>query len=388
MEKLVPRGQITVRIIGSMATVHYHTGRFPPDDRLDWRSLIPLIGPAVASVARYDGMLGAIPNPDVLLSPLVTHEAVLSSRIEGTQATMGEVLEFEAGREPGSVARRDDIREILNYRSAMHRAAQLLEGLPLSGRVIRAAHSALLSGVRGEGRLSGSYRQVPNWIGSPGCTIETARFVPINADKLLDAMSVWERYIHEEAPDKLVQLAILHAEFEALHPFLDGNGRLGRLFVPLFLWQTALIRAPRFYISAYLEANRESYYERLLAVSRDDDWTGWCRFFLQGVRAQAEENLVKAQGIMDLYQALKHRISELTRSRYAIQALDVIFERPIFGKTAFVSGMGSADRTARRILDTLCEHGILRVLSEGSGKRAGVLAFPDLLNIAEGRKVL
>lgn len=371
-----------------MAAVHYHTGRFPPDDRLDWRSLVPLIGPAVAAVARYDGMLGAIRNPGILLSPLVTHEAVLSSRIEGTQATMGEVLEFEAGREPGSAARRDDIREILNYRAAMHRAAQMLEELPLSGRVIRAAHFELLSGVRGEGRFPGHYRRVPNWIGPIGCTIETARFVPVSSENLLDAMSAWERYIHEEAPDKLVQLAILHAEFEALHPFLDGNGRLGRLFVPLFLWQSGLIRAPRFYLSAYLEANRESYYERLLAVSRDDDWTGWCRFFLLAVRAQAEENLGKAQGILDLYQNVKGRIGQLTRSRYAIQALDFIFERPIFGKTAFVSGMGSADRTARRILDALCDHGILRVLSQGRGKRAGVLAFPDLLNIAEGRRVL
>ena len=370
-----------------MATVHYHTGRFPPDDRLDWPILIPLIGPTVASVARYDGMLAAIPNPGILLAPLVTHEAVLSSRIEGTRETMGEVLEFEAGREPSSAARRDDIREILNYRVAMHRAAQMLEELPLSGRVIRAAHSRLLSGARGQGRLPGNYRQTANWIGPPGCTLETARFVPISADRLLDAVTAWERYIHREPTDKLVQLAILHAEFEALHPFLDGNGRLGRLFVPLFLWQTGLIRAPRFYISAYLEANRESYYERLLAVSRDDDWTGWCQFFLQAVRIQAEENLGKAQGIMDLYQEIKDRIGQLTRSRYAIPALDFIFERPIFRKTVFVSEMGSAGRTARRILDRLCEHEILRVLSQGSGKRAAVLAFPELLNIAEGQKV-
>lgn len=382
-----PRGQITAQIAGSMATVHYHTGRFPPDDRLEWRSLVPLLGPAVAAVARYDGVLGAIRDPRVLLSPLVTREAVLSSKIEGTQATMGEVFEFEAGREPGSVARRDDIYEIINYRAAMIRAERMLEELPLSGRVIREAHSTLLSGVRGQGRLLGRYRRGPNWIGPPGCTIEEAHFVPISADRLLDAMTSWERYIHEDTLDKLVQLAILHAEFEALHPFLDGNGRLGRLFVPLFLWQFGLIRAPRFYMSAYLEANRESYYERLRAVSRDDDWTGWCGFFLQAVRIQAEENLDKAQGIIRLYEEVKGRIGHVTRSRYAIQALDFIFEHPIFETTAFVSGLGSAERTARRILDTLCESGILRVMSQGSGKRAAVLVFPDLLNIAEGREV-
>ena len=215
-----------------MAAVHYHTGRFPPDDRLDWAKLVPFIGPATAAVARYDGMLAALPNPSVLLAPLTTREAVLSSRIEGTQATMGEVLEFEAGREPESPARRDDIGEVLNYRAAMRRAEEMLEELPLSLRVVREAHSVLMRGVRGEGKAPGEYRRTPNWIGPPGCTIDEAIFVPIGADRLPDAMSAWERYIHRNAIDRLTQLAILHAEFEALHPFLDGNGRLGRMLVP------------------------------------------------------------------------------------------------------------------------------------------------------------
>jgi len=229
-----------------MAPVHYHAGHFPPDERLDWPALIPFIGPAAAAVARYDGTLAAIPNPRILLAPLMTREAVLSSRIEGTQATMGEVLGFEAGQEPDSPARRDDIREVLNYRAAMRRAEELLGDLPLSQRVIRKAHSVLLSGVRGEGKLPGEYRKTPNWIGTPGCTVDEAKFVPIGADRLPDAMSAWERYIHRECPDRLIKLAILHAEFEALHPFLDGNGRLGRMLVPLLLWQDGLIREPMF----------------------------------------------------------------------------------------------------------------------------------------------
>ena len=254
-----------------MAPVHYHEGRFPPESRLDWPTLIPLIGPAAAAVARYDGMLGATPNPDVLLSPLTTQEAVLSSRIEGTQATMGEVLEFEAGREPDSLDRREDIYEVLNYRAALRHAEELLEELPLCLRVIRAAHRILLRGVRGEGKSPGDYRRVPNWIGPSGCTIDGATFVPVAADPLPEAIGTWENYIHREAPDRLVQLAILHTEFEALHPFLDGNGRLGRMLVPLFLWRSGLIRAPRFYVSAYLGARRDAYYDALLAVSRDDD---------------------------------------------------------------------------------------------------------------------
>ena len=231
--------------------VHYHQGRFPPDERLDWEKLIPLLGPTAGAVARYDGTLSAIPNPEVLLAPLTTQEAVLSSRIEGTQTTFEEVLGFEAGREPESPERREDIHEVLNYRSAMRQAKRQLEKLPLSQRVIREAHSILLTGTRGEGNAPGEYRRIPNWIGPPGCTIEDAKFVPIDASSLPDAMSNWECYLHMDQPaDRLVQLAILHAEFEALHPFLDGNGRLGRMLVPLFLWQFDLIRSPMFYISA------------------------------------------------------------------------------------------------------------------------------------------
>ena len=370
-----------------MAVVHYHEGRFPPESRLDWPALIPLIGPAVAALARYDGTLGAVPNPRVLLSPLVMQEAVLSSRIEGTQATMGEVLEFEAGKEAESPQRRDDIHEVLNYRAATQAAERMLETLPLCQRVVREAHQVLLSGVRGENKSPGDYRRIPNWIGPPGCTVEQATFVPIGADKLPEAMSAWENYLNQDAPDRLVQLAVLHAEFEALHPFLDGNGRLGRMLVPLFLWQCGLIGQPMFYISAYFEARRDAYYEGLLAVSRDDDWTGWCRFFLQAVRAQAEENLTKARGILDLYESMKGQVAHITRSPYAIHTLDWIFEHPIFNSSGFASSAKIPSRTARRILTKLREHEILWVIRPGNGRRGTILVFPDLLNIAEGRDV-
>ncbi len=370
-----------------MAPVYYHDGKFPPGERIDWSSLIPFISHAAAAVARYDGMLASIPNADVLLSPLSTQEAVLSSRIEGTQATMGEVLEFEAGREPDSPKHREDINEVLNYRRAMRHAEKMLKELPLSGRVIREVHSVLLAGVRGEGRSPGEYRRVSNWIGPPGCTIDEAKFVPIGADQLPNAMSAWERYIHEDTPDLLVRLAILHAEFEAIHPFLDGNGRLGRMLVPLFLWKHGLIRAPVFYISSYFEARRDAYYEGLFAVSRDDDWTGWCRFFLEAVRAQAEENLTKAREILDLYQEMKDRVVTVTRSQYAIRALDWIFERPIFRSTDFVASAGIPAPTARRLLSVLRNRGILREVVPGSGRRSAMFAYSALLNIAEGRKL-
>ena len=370
-----------------MPPVHYHANRFPPEDQLEWRKLISFTGPATAALARYDGVLSAIPNPQVLLSPMTAQEAVLSSRIEGTQATMGEVLQFEAGEEPASPARRDDIHEILNYRAAMHQAAKSLERLPLCQRIIKEAHEILLRGVRGEGKSPGEYRRVPNWIGRENCPVEEAWFVPIEANRLPEAMGAWERYMHADVPDKLVQLAILHAEFEALHPFLDGNGRLGRMLVPLFLWQAGFIQAPMFYISAHFEARRDAYYDGLLSVSRDNDWTGWCRFFLEAIRQQAEDNLSRAQAIIALYDTMKERIIKATRSQYAIYALDWAFERPIFRGTDFVAQPNIPKASAQRILTALRKAGILKTLIKRRGRRAAVLKFPELLNIAEEEEI-
>lgn len=363
--------------------VRYHTGKFPPT-ALQWEQLIPLIGSANAAVARYDGLLQGIPNPRVLLSPLTTQEAVLSSRIEGTQATMGEVLEYEAGADEPSPAKAADIFEVLNYRKAVNEAVRLMQELPLSQRVLQAAHVVLLSGVRGQHKAPGEYRRVPNWIGPANCVEEQARFVPISAGDLPQAMGEWEKYLHAPGADKLLQLAIAHAEFESLHPFLDGNGRLGRMLVPLFLWQAQIIHLPLFYLSSYLEQRRDEYYERLLAVSREDDWTGWCRFFLTAIEAQAVENLGKARSILALYDELKLKVVEWTHSQYAVIALDWIFEHPIFAAPDFVRLASIPEPTAKRVLRLFRENGMLRVVREGSGRRGGILSIPRLLNAAEG----
>ena len=365
-----------------MAPVHYHAGRFPPRD-LDWSALTPLIGPATAAIARYDGMLAAAPNSSVLLAPLREREAVLSSRIEGTQATVGEVLLFGAGQQVPSAERRDDVMEVVNYRKAMRRAEEMLETLPLCQRVVRKAHQVLMSGARGKSKAPGEYRRGPNWIGRHDCKIEEAKFVPIAADKLPGGMDAWEKHIHAETGDLLVQSAVLHAEFEALHPFMDGNGRIGRMLIPMFLWQRGLIHRPVFYISAHFEAHRDVYYERLLAVSRDDDWTGWCQFFLEAVRAQAGENLAKTERIFTLYDRMKRQIREIIRSQHAIQVLDWIFKYPVFRRSEFVLRAGIAGMSARRFLDMLLENEILTILVAGRGRRSMVLAFPELLRIAE-----
>ena len=365
--------------------VQYHEGKFPPSD-LNWSQLIPLIGPANAAVARYDGKLSSVPNAALLLSPLTTQEAVLSSRIEGTQTTIGEVLEFEAKGDTDDLTskREADIWEVINYRKAMHTAVKMLDEFPLSQRIIREAHRILLRSVRGHSKSPGNYRKTPNWIGPPGCTVDNARFVPISADKLPKAMSLWERYIHENVLDRLTQLAILHAEFEALHPFLDGNGRLGRMCVPLFMHSQKIISGPMFYISAFFESNRDEYYERLLAVSRDGDWTGWCAFFLKAIIAQSEKNLQIATAILDLYNDMKNRFVDLTHSQYAIHALDWMFEHPIFKSSDFVRSSQIHRPTAARILSILKEEGILGIIEESRGRKASILAYRELLNITEG----
>ena len=369
-------------------SIQYHYGKFPPPD-LQWERIIPLIGPASAAIADYGGRLSRIPNADVLLSPLTTQEAVLSSRIEGTQATMGDVLEYEANNNSDKFQgeRRNDIFEILNYRAAMHEAEKLLQTLPLSQRLVRQLHGVLLSGVRGQNRSPGEFRKIPNWIGPAGCAVEEASFIPISADKLPAAMNAWENFIHVPFPDKLVQLALLHVEFDAIHPFLDGNGRIGRMFIPLFLWQNGIIGRPNFYISEFFENNQSEYYDKLRAVSQNGNWTEWCVFFMNALKEQAWANTNKANAILDLYEEMKEAIPRLVNSQYLIQALDGIFSTPIFTGSRYAKATHIPSATVRRILPLLVKNGILKIIEPAKGSRSATYAFPALLNLAEGREV-
>ena len=375
-----------------MSTVVYHSDIFPPKN-LDWNKLIPLIGPANAAIARFDGVLAGMINSKVLLSPLTTQEAALSSKIEGTEAEFVEVLIYEAGEEltyknqEEKEKKEGDIQEIINYRTAVRIAENQLDSLPLSGRFIRKIHKRLMKGVRGRNKAPGEFRKIQNWIGPKGCKIDNAHFVPINSNQLSQGITKWEKYLNSQQPDVLVQLAIIHVEFEALHPFLDGNGRLGRMLIPIFLYHRKLLSAPTFYLSEFLEANREEYIERLLSVSRDNDWTGWCVFFLNAILEQADKNIDKAKNILKLYESKKMLVKELTHSQYAIHALDFIFDRPIFSSSAFVNHSSIPKPTAKKIVKSLRDSKLLSVLLEASGRRSSILAFNELLNIAEGKKV-
>lgn len=368
-----------------MPPVHYHYDKFPPKN-LDWQKLVPLVGPATLALGDFKGMLDAISNADLLLAPLRDQEAVLSSRIEGTQATLGEVLEFEAGAslEDQSQEKVGDIHEVLNYRFAIRHASSKLDEIPLCGRLLKESHAILMDSVRGKDKAAGKYKSTPNGIGPPVCTLETAKFLPISPDKLEEGMATWEQFIHSDQPDILVQLAIAHAEFESLHPFLDGNGRLGRMIIPLFLYERKMLSFPAFYLSEYFENHRDEYYERLLAVSRDNDWTGWCAFFLKGFAEQASENTRKARAIMKLYEFRKNWIIDQTHSQYAVPALDFFFKQPIFHTDQFRKITKIPEQTARKILRQVKDELLLEVRPR-SGRRPALYAYSELLNIAEGR---
>ena len=370
--------------------VFYHLGRFPPDN-IEWRRLVTLIGTAREALGRYDGLVSAIPNAEVLLSPLTTQEAVLSSKIEGTNVTMSEVLEIEAGGDSAEIsqAKREDAEEIRNYRAALRAAAGTLDNRPLSLHLLRGAHSMLMDGVRGRDKSPGAFRDEQNWIGPAGCTIDQASFVPIPQQHLTAGLDQWVTYVGSVVePDPLVQLAIVHLEFEALHPFKDGNGRLGRMIIPLFLYDRKLLHGPNFYMSGYLEARREEYVERMRAVSRDGAWTDWCIFFLHGLVEQALVNQERAQAILKLHQRLTLEVPQLLHSQFASSVVDFIFATPVFASGLLVERSGIQQASVLRFLAMLRDAGILRVVRERSGRRPAIYAFSELLNIAEGRALI
>jgi len=354
---------------------------------LDYQRLFSLVGEANAELARYDGLLQGIVNPAVMLSPLTVEEATLSSRIEGTQATVDEVLEQEAGLVKTG-EKYKDIQEILNYRKALRSAQQYLAERPITLAFIRDLHRMLLDSVRGQDKRPGEFRKDQNWIGSIGCSIEQATFVPPNPLQLQDHLEAWQDYLSTNDIDLLLQTAVVHAQFELLHPFKDGNGRIGRILIPLFLFQKKVLSHPMFYLSSYLESHRDEYYFALQGISRSRDWNGWIAFFLKAVQIQARENSRRVRAIMSLYDEMKQLIHEQTHSQYSIQVLDAIFSRPIFKTTDFIQDAGIHKPTAMGLLRQLKTADVLKELQAGSGRRPAVLCFPALLTITEQQLLL
>ncbi len=322
-----------------------------------------------------------------MLSPLTQREAVLSSKIEGTQATVDEVLEFEAGIE-FDPEKTNDIQEIVSYRKALRLSSEAIEKGPIDLLLILQMHNVLMDSVRGSRKSPGQFRTEQNWIGIDGSTMENAKFVPPSPDGLLDHLKAFETYMAGTDIDPLIQTAVVHAQFEILHPFADGNGRIGRLLIPLFLFQKRVLARPMFYLSEYLESHRDSYYSRLRAISDIGDWTGWIEFFLDAVQSQATSNALRVTAILDLYNDMKNRVREITHSQYTPAILDALFDRPVFQTLDFADRSLVPKPTATTAIRKLREAGILVEIRPSSGRRAAILAFPELLNLAEGKKVL
>lgn len=360
-----------------------------PIEGINWEALIPPVGRSNRALAEFGGILTALPNPALLLAPLTTQEAVLSSRIEGTQATLGDVLKFEAGQIPDQESKGLDIQEILNYRRALRVAEQELLKKPFNLNLLKRLHSILLDSVRGQNKDRGEFRRIQNWIGPQSTPIEQAYFVPPGPERVMEYLDNWEKYYHTERPDPLVQLAILHAQFEIIHPFLDGNGRLGRLIIPLFLHEKGILPSPMFYLSSWLEGNRQEYYRSLHSVSTTDTgWDEWITFFLRAIEEQARANTATAKALLSLYDRLKDQILSLTRSQWSVPLLDMMFRQPVFSATMLKFKKPQPTRAALlNMLRTLNQNRIIKVVTPGAGRRATVFALAELVNLSEGKKV-
>ncbi len=359
-----------------------------PLDNIQWDILVQKIGMAGKAVARFDGTLDGMVNSAVLLSPITNNESVLSSKIEGTQASVTEVLQFESGEEFG-LEKEKDINEILNYRHALLLAEDSIKERGITLSLIKELHQVLMNSVRGENKNPGEFRAHQNWIGEKNCKIGQARFIPPNPIKMIECLENLIAFINLDFKDPLVQLAVIHAQFEIIHPFSDGNGRLGRMLIPLFLYQKKELQRPIFYLSEYLEEHDEEYRDRLLAITCNNDWHGWIEFFLEAVYVQAQRNTEKAKKIHTLYEQMKIVFTEVTKSQYALVALDTFFNRPIISATKFSEEAGLNDKktTANTILKSLHDHNIICRTRKGSGRRPSVYAMPELINIAEGKDI-
>jgi Fic family protein len=353
---------------------------------LDAARLISAVGTANAALARYDGLLRGMLNPDLMLSPLTTKEAVMSSRIEGTQATVGDVLESDAGEEFDE-AKTADVEEVLNYRSALRAASQELKDRPIRLQLIRALHERLMRGVRGQDKEPGKFRTTQNWIGPAGCSQEEANFVPPSPLVIDEHLEAFERYIAGDELDPLIQAAIVHAQFEIIHPFIDGNGRIGRLLIPLFLFCKGRIHRPMFYLSGYLEGNRDEYYARLRAITDRGEWNEWILFFLRAITAQATSNTDVARAILDLYEETKNLVRDATHSQYSAQIVDTLFRFSVFRVSTLCSHAGLPSASAAKAVQQLMDAKIVTQPRAGRGRTPALYAFPKLVNLAEGKEV-
>jgi len=363
--------------------VDYHYGAFPPPAP-DLNQLQVTFTDAITALIRYDTLLRQLPNSELLLAPLRARDAVVSSRMEGTISTLEEVLRLEADADDNalSTTARNDALEVALYARALRQAEQQIEdGHPISEHLIRSAHRTLLSYGRGAEKRPGQYKKDQNYIGDR--RHRRIDFVPISPAQLAPAMASLMAFVNSDQMLPLMKTAVAHAEFEALHPFEDGNGRLGRMLITLMLWKAEVLSAPHFFVSDYFERNKDEYIDRLRAVSSHGDWIGWCDFFLRALSAQANDNLDVVGQIQVHYDEMRESFRDVLRSQWSTDALNFIFANPIFRNNRFTRNAGIPKPTASSFTKKLVEAGLLKVLIPPAGRAPGLYAFPSLLEIVQ-----
>lgn len=342
------------RTLGRGAYVAYFPRPIPRRLELPG-STIRQLADAEASLGRLAGVGQIVPNPELLIRPYLLREALSSTRIEGTRATMAEVFEVDAVGEQANA----DVEEVLNYVAALNWGLTELGALPLSTRLIREIHARLMAGVRGRDRTPGEFRTSQNWIGAANSTIETADFVPPPPEELAALMTDWERFANEE-PEMplLIQDALLHVQFETIHPFLDGNGRLGRLLLVFFLIARRRLSAPLLYLSAYLERERSRYFEALHAVQATGDPVPWMELFLTAVDVEARDAVRRAARILELQTRYRDAAATMATAN-SLALVELLFEHPVVTTRLVEDRLGVSRPTALRLLRGLEGRGVL-----------------------------
>jgi Fic family protein len=351
----------------------------PLPPALDWTPrLIRVLSDADRLIGRLAGEGGRLPNPHVLMRPFIRREAVLSSKIEGTQATLGELLAAEAG----AVVHRspEDLREVGNYVVALEHGISLLRKLPLCVRLIQELHEKLMAGVRGHHATPGRFRTTQNWIGRPGSTLTTASYIPPPPGEVEPCLAAWEQFLHASELPPLVTIALAHYQFEAIHPFLDGNGRVGRLLITLFLIERKILPTPLLYLSAFFEASRRDYYDGLRAVSERDAWQDWLEYFLLGVARMSEDALNRATRINGILAQWRNILAgESTNT--SLRVVELLSANPFITTTGTARQLQLAYTTAQRAIERLERNNILQQTTDA--KRNRVYCARALLDILE-----
>lgn len=355
----------------------------PPDITADWE-LTRTLSEADRALSQLAGLGRTMPNPHLLIGPFVRREAVLSSQIEGTQADITDLYAYEAGQLPlpgmTSAPPESDVREALNYVNALEYGLERLNTLPVSLRLIRELHEKLLAGVRGEHATLGEFRHSQNWIGPPGCTLNEATFVPPPVPQMHEALDALEKYLHgEDVYPPLLRLALVHYQFEAIHPFVDGNGRIGRLIMSLLLIEWKLLPLPLLYLSAYFHRHRQEYYDLLLGVSERGAWHDWLLFFLRGVAEQAEDALQRARKLQDLQQEWHKRLARARTSALALRLADALFATPILAIPQAQCLLDVTYHSAQHNIEKLVKAGILQLVHNVSHGR--MYMAPEILDV-------